>query len=138
MMADENFGFTEIGHTADWALQVRAPDLPALFRLAAEGMFALMEVDLEPGPRVARSIELSGIDTESLLVSFLSEVLYLGEIEGLGFDRFDVTLRDSALQAVVEGAPLAGQKKSIKAVTYHNLAIRRAPGGFSVTIVFDV
>mgnify|MGYP000960768835 CR=1 FL=1 len=137
-MTDESFGFKEIGHTADWALEVSAPDLPGLFRLAAEGMYALTETTLKAHPRVERSIELSAIDEESLLVAFLSELLFLSESEGLGFDRFQITLHGPALQAQIEGAPIAGQKKEIKAVTYHNLQISRTPAGVSVTIVFDV
>ncbi len=138
MMAEENFGFTEIEHTADWALKVWAPDLPGLFRLAAEGMYSLTETMLHAQPRIERAIELTAIDMESLLVSFLSELLYLSETESLGFDRFQVVLRDTTLQAWLEGAPISGQKKEIKAVTFHNLRICRTPGGFSVTIVFDV
>jgi len=137
-MAEENFGFIEIEHTADWALKVWAPDLPGLFRLAAEGMYSLTETTLEVLPRVERTIELSGIDAESLLVSFLSELLYLSESENLGFDRIQVNLPGTTLKAVVEGAPISGQRKEIKAVTYHNLQIRHTPAGFSVTIVFDV
>jgi SHS2 domain-containing protein len=138
MMTTENFGFTEIGHTADWALKVWAPDLPTLFRMAAEGMYSLTETTLEGQPRIERTIEIEGTDTEDMLVSFLAELLYLSESEGFGFDQFQVSLRDSTLQAVVYGAPIAEQKKEIKAVTYHNLLIRRTPAGFSVTIVFDV
>lgn len=138
MMSDENFGFTEISHTADWAIKVLAPDLPGLFGLAAEGMYALMETILDAQPRLERLIELSSIDPESLLVSFLSELLYLSEAEGLGFDRFQIYLHDLTLRAVVFGASIAARNKEIKAVTYHNLQIRRTSAGFSVTIVFDV
>lgn len=137
-MAEENFGFIEIDHTADWALKVWAPDLPQLFRMAAVGMYSLTEATFEEQPRVERMIELSGIDVESLLVSFLSELLYLGESEGLGFDRFQINVLDTTLRALAEGAPIAVQKKEIKAVTYHNLQIRHTAAGFSVTIVFDV
>ena len=138
MMAEENFGFIEIDHTADCALKVWAPDLPGLFRLAATGMYSLTETTFAVQPRVERVIALSGIDTESLLVSFLSELLYLGESEGLGFDHFQVTVLDTTLHAWVGGVPIAGQKREIKAVTYHNLQIIHTAAGFSVTIVFDV
>jgi len=138
MMTTDNFGFSEIGHTADWALKVWAPDLPMLFRLAAEGMYSLTEITLEPGPRIERTIELTGYDTESLLVSFLTELLFLNESQGLGFDQFQITLRQTTLHAVVSGAPIAAQNKEIKAVTYHNLHVSRSSAGFSVTIVFDV
>ena len=35
------FGFREHAHTADWELEVWAPDLPALLEQAAHGMYAI-------------------------------------------------------------------------------------------------
>ena len=137
-MGDQRAGFREIAHTADWALQVWAPDLAELFALAAQGMAALMEQRLVEGERQVREMTLEGADEESLLVAFLTELLYLRESEGLGFDQFDVDLAEGQLKARAWGAPLAGQAKEIKAVTYHNLAIRRSQAGCAVTIVFDV
>ncbi len=138
MMADRESGFTEIAHTADWALTVWAPDLPVLFARAAEGMYWLMEARLQSPPRVERVLELDGVDTESLLVTFLNELLYLGESEGLGFDQIDISLAENHLRAAVQGAPIAEQKKEIKAVTYHNLAVKHTRKVYTVTIVFDV
>jgi len=142
-MEDRGFGFTEIEHTADWALRVWAPDLPLLFAQAAEGMYWLMETTLENGSRTERVIELDGADTEILLVGFLNDLLYLGESEGVGFDQYEITFQEigtptGRLRAAAHGAPIAAKKKEIKAVTYHNLVVSHAEQGFSVTIVFDV
>ena len=137
-MAERGFGFTEIEHTADWSLHVWAPDLPMLFAQCAQGMYWLMEVGLHAQPREVRSIVLEEADAESLLVSFLSELLYLGESEQLGFDQFEVALDGLRLTARISGAPIALQRKEIKAVTYHNLAIRQEGNLLVVTIVFDV
>lgn len=138
MMTGQTSGFIEVEHTADWALKVWAPDLSALFALCAEGMYWLMETSLQPGPWVERMVELDAEDTEILLVSFLSELLYFGESEGLGFDKFQVTVGENHLSARLSGAEIAEQKKEIKAVTYHNLAVQRTAQGLTVTIVFDV
>lgn len=137
-MEQKRFGFTELPHTADWSIKAWAPDLPLLFAQCAEGMYWLMQTTLQDSPRVERSLEIEGEDVETLLVSFLSELLYLGESENLGFDKFDLALDDRRLRAALEGAPIAGQQKEIKAVTYHNLAVRRTDEGYTVTIVFDV
>lgn len=137
-MEESAFGFIEIEHTADWALKVWAPDLSELFMQAAKGMYWLIETTLQTEPRQERAIALEGDDTETLLVGFLSELLYYGESEGLAFDAFDVSILGSSLAARVQGAPIAEQKKEIKAVTYHNLAIEQTPHGVQTTIVFDV
>ena len=138
MKTGDGFGFAEIEHTADWALRVWAPDLGRLFSQAAAGMYWLMETALVDGPGVEKKIELNAIDAEALLVSFLSELLYLGESEGLGFDDLPVDIQGSRLVVTARGAPIESQKKEIKAVTYHNLAIQQHENGYQVTIVFDV
>ncbi len=137
-MDERGFGFTEIAHTADWALHVWAPDLPMLFAQAAEGMYWLMETTLKPGLRAERALDIDGADAEILLVGFLTDLLYLGESEALAFDRFKLSIEETHLRAVASGAPIAAQKKEIKAVTYHNLAIQHDNGRYEVTIVFDV
>lgn len=137
-MTENKSGFREIEHTADWALEVWAPDLSGLFSQAAKGMYWLMDVALASEGRVERVIELEGTDSEDLLVSFLSELLYFGESEGLAFDQYEVTVDDASLSAHCQGAPVLHQSKEIKAVTYHNLKVRQTPEGCQVVIVFDV
>jgi SHS2 domain-containing protein len=135
---DTESGYREIPHTADWALQVWAPDLAELFAQSAAGMYWLMETTLVGEDRDPRVIQLEAADGESLLVAFLSELLYLGESEGLGADRCEIEIAETRLSAVLHCAPVAEQKKEIKAVTFHNLRILQTPQGFGVTIVFDV
>ena len=137
-MANPNAGFREVEHTADWELEVWAPDYASLFEQAARGMYVLSDTRLEASPRKSRILELSAPDPESLLVTFLSELLYLAERERIGFDRFDLRLENHRLVANLEGSPLASQSKEIKAVTFHNLAIRKTRRGLEANIVFDV
>jgi SHS2 domain-containing protein len=131
-------GYLEISHTADWALKVWAPDLPGLFEQAAHGMYALLQIRLQPGGDYECPVDLEAEDAEDLLVSFLSELLYLTEQEGLGFDMFDLVIEDVHLCGRIIGAPVESQAKEIKAVTYHNLAIQKTEQGLETTIVFDV
>jgi SHS2 domain-containing protein len=137
-MIEPSAGFREIEHTADWELHVWAPDLTALLEQAARGMYALSGVSLQPGPRWLREITLPVADPEGLLVSFLSELLWLGEQDGLGFDVFALELTAGRLHARLEGAPFVARSKEIKAVTFHQLAVRRTARGLEVNIVFDV
>jgi SHS2 domain-containing protein len=131
-------GFHEHEHTADWELEVWAPDLRALFEQAARGMYALSGIQLKPTPYIERSVQLSGPDAESLLVGFLQELLFLSETEVIGFDRFEILLDDRTLSARMHGAPIRSISKEIKAVTYHNLHIRKTERGLEARIVFDV
>ena len=138
-MIDRAKSFEEIEHTADWAYRVRGKDLAELFIQAALGLYALVGMELAPGERITRSLQLEGIDHESLLVAWLNELLYFHESEGLGFERLEIQhLDETNIQAKVTGAPTQQWLKDIKAVTYHNLAIRETESGLEVTLVLDV
>lgn len=139
--------YQEIPHTADWALRVWAKDLPELFAEAARGMYALAGAQAEESPGshhasgAAREIEVQGPDAEALLVGFLSELLYAQEQENLLFDAFEIQLTPGEtwyLFAKAQPRRLRSLVKAIKAVTFHNLAIRQTEDGFETDIVFDV
>ncbi len=131
-------GFEEIEHTADWALRVWGPDLPALCRAAAQGMYALMHTDLAAGPRRQHTFTLAAAEPEDTLIDFLSELLFRLEVDGLAFDHFDFTPQAGGWQVILQGAPVLRIGKEIKAVTYHNLEVRPTPHGLEAVLVFDV
>jgi len=137
-MVTKGSGFEELPHTADWAVRVWAGSLPELFVEAARAMNTLSGVKPAPGPRCRRTIAANAPDVESLLVAFLSELVYLVEHEKLAFDIFKVDIQDTQLKVSMSGLPILSLGKSIKAVTYHNLLIRKTGRGFQTEIVFDV
>ncbi|HSF83193.1 MAG TPA: archease [Anaerolineales bacterium] len=137
-MQDITAGYQEHEHTADWELEVWAPDLPGLFVQSARGMWALSGARLATEPRQERTLELEAQDEESLLVNFLGELLYLAELENLCFDTFELKIAGKKLQGSMLGARLLGRDKEIKAVTYHNLSIRKTGRGLEARVVFDV
>ncbi len=133
------FGFREIAHTADWELEVWAPDLPGLLEQAARGMYALSGVRLQADSVQSRELKLYAADPEGLLVRFLTELLWLEQDQGLGFDTFSIEVEDQFnLLAKLKGNVIASLDKEIKAVTYHNLQVINTSQGMSVKIVFDV
>ncbi len=138
-MTEPTNSFEEIEHTADWAYRVRGENLAELLIQAALGLYSLVGMELVPGSRIRRSIQLKAIDRESLLVAWLNELLYFHESEGLGFEQIKIQeLDETSIQAQITGAPTQQWLKDIKAVTYHNLAIRETESGLEVTLVLDV
>lgn len=138
MNSDKDSGFIEIEHTADWAVRVRAPDFSKLLVQSALAMLKISGISLAKGPVVSRQIDLTAGDRESLLVAFLSELLYLQDVENLGFNDFHLKATDCHLEGQIFGSEIVGQSKEIKAVTYHNLQINETPGRIEAAIVFDV
>jgi SHS2 domain-containing protein len=132
--------FEEIEHTADWALRIHGRDLRGLLINAARGMNSLLIDQLEVVPLDREEMfELGGLDPESLLVDWLSELAYWAEQEQVIFRTFELPeVSPTRLRAIVRGGQAPALKKHIKAVTYHNLAIIDSEDGLTATVVFDV
>ncbi len=136
-MMNARSGFEELEHTADWALRVWAIDLSGLLCQAVAGMFQLMGTVAGDQAHVV-DIEASGIDAETLLVNFLSEILLLGEDEGLMIAPFEPDVEGFRIRSKVPAFKIERQEKEIKAVTFHHLEVKNVSGGIETTIVFDV
>ena len=133
-------GFEEVEHTADRALRIFGTNLTELFLSAAAGLTHLMAADVSDiSTEIEKSIELDAIDSESLLVEWLSELTYWAESEMLVFKKFRIRKATAThLQAKIFGGKTDMLEKHIKAVTYHNLRIIKTSKGLEATIVFDV
>lgn len=129
-----------VEHTADWAVRVRGRDLAELFRHAAIGMAQLLAGDLFAVPlNEERELAMASYDAEGLLVDWLGELAYWAERDCMVFPVVQIAeLTPTALRCVVRGGRIPELQKHIKAVTYHDLAIRQSGDGLEVTIVFDV
>ena len=139
-------GVTELDHTADVGMSVRAASLRELFHRAAVGMFHLVYADetgSAPSPRpdgLDRPIVVEAVDVEALLVRWLRELLYLDESEAARY--VDATLDDVA-ETRLEGTIRTGSSptrpvRELKGVTYHDLEVVGEDGGWRARIVFDV
>jgi SHS2 domain-containing protein len=137
-MNSPNRGRREVEHTADWGLEVWAPDLAGLLEEAARGMFELMGVVVSEEDRCHRELEITADDGEQLLVSFLEELLFLTESENIAVDAFLLKLVEDSLLARLEGGTIVSREKEIKAVTFHNLEIVETERGLGTRIIFDV
>ena len=131
-------GHREVEHTADWQLEVWAPDMAALLEEAALGMYELMGVEVSEEARCHRQLEIAADDREQLLVSFLEELLFIADSEKVAYDGYLLSLQDGSLLARLEGGSILSRTKEIKAVTYHRLKIVESKRGLKTSIVFDV
>lgn len=131
-------GFREVEHTADWQLDVWGESLAALFEQAALGMDALSGA-VYSDVVGEEMLVLEAPDAESLLVAFLSELLYWEAERGLAGVAFSLEVAAFRLVARVRVARLLRREKEIKAVTFHNLAVTQAEDGlWRASIVLDV
>ncbi len=130
--------FEEVEHTADAALRVYGRDLGELFVNAAYGMFSLMANWEDIQPSTEQNISLEAIDDETLLVDWLSELLYFHEMEDTVYTAFEIlNIAPTRLQAIARGTERWNHLTAIKAVTFNDLHIENTPEGYTATIVFD-
>jgi SHS2 domain-containing protein len=131
--------FEEIEHTADIAIRVWGRDLAEVFANSAYGMACQLADPAEVGQIIEQSVELDAYDVETLLVSWLSELLYLGEREECVFTDFDLfEVTPTRLRAAVRGRTVQEQRRHIKAVTFSDLEIIQTDEGYETVVVFDV
>ena len=132
-----------LDHTADIGLIIRAEDLPTLFENAGEGFFSLITDIRKVRSTVSRRIDLRGEALERLMVDWLSELLYLHDVESLLFKEFHVeSAGEEGLKAVVRGEPFQeGRheiKTEVKAVTHHQIMVKKVNGGWKAQVIFDL
>jgi SHS2 domain-containing protein len=138
-------GHRFLDHTADLAVELAAPTLPALYE---EALLAFTEAITEPAlvaESTTRRFELAAPAPDLLLVDWLGELLYAFETENLLFRRAEVTLEESPgglrLAAAAHGEP-RGERHTIKvllkAVTYHGLEVAHQEQGWRARVVFDI
>lgn len=145
-MDESSARWETIEHTADLAIEVRAPSLESLFLTAADGLTGLLQ-GRESGPADAgaaerwRELELEAADTATLLVEWLRELLYIHASDELVFAAGGISeLDDGRLVARVGLRRPAPEtiERELKGVTYHDLEVCRENDGWFGRIVFDV
>ncbi|HOE70253.1 MAG TPA: archease [Brevefilum sp.] len=131
-------GYKEVEHTADIALQVWAEDFYTLLIQAAKGLYALMGVEPTVAPSRQRLFTLPQGNKETILVDFLTELLFLAEEDGLFLSVFCFDDGQNVISVRSTGQKILTWSREIKAVTFHNLNVETTDQGFSATITFDV
>jgi SHS2 domain-containing protein len=132
-----------LDHTADVGLEAEGATLAEAFANAATGMYSIMVHLDRVSERVQRPVEVEAEDAEGLLTAWLLELLFITEVEGLVFRRFDVQEASPRhLAAVVHGEPLDPERHPkgavVKAVTRHGLEVGPIEGGYRVRVILDI
>ncbi len=128
-------------HTADIGIIAHGETLEKAFENAAKGMFSIIaDKKIEGKEKKIIEVAREG-DYEQLVVDFLSELLYIHDVENYVFGEFNVKI-DDMLTAEAWGEKYNREKHGygieIKAVTYHLLDIKKDEKGFHITVLFDI
>lgn len=133
--------FELLEHRADLKIKVRGASKEEIFLNALLGMEEGLRPETEETKEeIKREIRIKSIDLQTLLVDFLSEVLYLIQVKkevyhDIEFKKFT----DTEIEARLLGQKARRFGEDIKAVTYHQLDFhQRKDGTWEATVLFDV
>jgi len=140
--------YRQFDHTGDVGIEAAAPDVESLFACCAEALFDIIAGEAAVRPASPAPISVEAPDLESLMVRWLRELLYLHDTGGWLFSEFEIERIEAGPSACRLAAVARGERPDpehrpplteLKAVTYHQIEVRSAPGsGWTARVVFDV
>ena len=136
-------GFRLLEHTADFGIEAWGPDLASLFR---QGALALFDAAIDPSTvreRLTERVEAEADDVELLFKEWLSALLYYFAAKGVVFRRFEIEeISERRVRATCHGERYSEKrhrlKTDLKAVTYHQLSVRREGESWRARVIVDV
>ena len=135
--------FRFLDHTADLGVLVYGEDLEELFGNAGEAFFTIITDLQRVRESTERIIRVESPNLEDLMVHWLGELLYMHDVDGLLFKSFSIDeLRDGSLKARARGEVFDEKrhviKTEIKAVTYHQIQVKKEKKRWRARIIFDL
>jgi len=135
--------FEFVDHTGDLGVRVFGESLPRLFEQAAEALTFILTDPEAIRIKETRRLLLEEKTDEELLVTWLNELIYLFDTQGLLFKACDVlSVHDHRLEALAQGEIyVEGRhpiKTTVKAATYHQLKIEHHQGVWTAQVIFDL
>jgi SHS2 domain-containing protein len=134
--------YTIIDHTADVGIEAYGKTPQDIFVNMAQGMFGLITNLKNVNKEKCFNININGEDKESLLISWLNELIYLFDTEKVILKEFKIEIfEETKLKAKVCGEKINLDKHvleaQIKAATYHMLKFEHNQQ-WKATVIFDV
>lgn len=146
-MPSQGKKYEYLEHTADIKFLAYGDTLEEVFENAALAMFNVIIDTGKVSGEMAREVLLASPDLESLLVDWLSELLYLFEVDEIVFWKFRVEeIREEeekySIKALASGEKYYPEshpfETEIKAVTYNQLKLEKTDKGWKAQVVVDI
>ncbi len=141
-------GFIYEDHTADVQARCWGKSLEEAYNQTAYSLMATITPNLNKiSSKVEKKIKIEAEDKEALLFDFLSELLYIFDVDELVFNTIKVQIIKESEDLYVLNALLSGEKFDIskheigvevKAITYSFMEIAESKNRVEISIVFDI
>jgi len=141
-----NPGYEYLPHPADVRFRAYGATLEKTFEQAAHAMFHVIIDTAALNPERSVDIKLESVGLENLLYDYLSELLYLFEVEEIVFSQFRVNSIEKTNGSYILHGKASGEnidlkrhsfETEVKAVTYHLLEVTKEKGEYSAHVIVD-
>jgi SHS2 domain-containing protein len=137
-----NGSFEILEHQADVRILAKGSNQASLYESALKGLCEVIlpgSLNYDVSKNFKREIEIESVDITTLLIDFLSEVLFLSHQNKALFCRVNfLSLTESYLEAEIFGFKIDKFDEDVKAVTYHEADVVFTKGYFQTVIVLDI
>lgn len=139
----KNFEFFEV--TADVGYKAYGETLEEAFENAALAMFEVITDTSKIEPEIERKIEVESEDEYALLYDWLSEFLFMLDVDYLVFSKFEVKIEKKEEGFSLKGTAWGEEfdpeihesRAEVKAVTYHLMNVKQ-DNGVMVQVILDI
>lgn len=136
-------GHATFDHTADVGLEAWGATFGEALAEAGLGLQAIMLPGSAVQARDLREFRVAADDADALVVVWLSELLYAFDAHGWLSGSFEVSVHpDGKLAATARGETFDEARHvlgvGVKAVSYHDLAVRCESDGVRIRVIVDV
>lgn len=131
--------FEILDHPADLKLRAFGKDLKEVFVNMALAMVQCLKKKINAKKFIEREIKVSSVNKETLLIDFLSEILYLSNVNKEVYPKVEIgRFNEKQLDAKLYGVKVEGFDLEIKAVTYGEEELKQTADGWEAVVVFDI
>lgn len=126
-------------HKADLRIRAFGKTKEELFLNMLLGMAESQRAEIKNKEKIKREIKIRSLDFAALLVDFLSEALYLSQVNKEVYFKAEFTkFTDREIEGELIGQKVERFGEDIKAVTHHDLDIQQEDGIWQATVLFDI
>ncbi len=130
-------------HTADIGIRVWAASLAELLAPAGRALYEVIGELIPTEHTEPVELDLKGDEAAILLRDYLSELLVMFDRDermatSVQVARFDDERLTATVRTAAVDSSQSDYQREVKAITYHELAIRKVSGGFEATFIVDI
>ncbi|TQD23894.1 archease [Methanolobus vulcani] len=146
MSSEMGLDYEYLEHTADVRFRAYGKSLEQAFENAALAMLNVMVETSSVNNSLSVTVELTSFDLDSLLFDWLSEILFVFEVDEMVFGRVEVnkiTVGDEecSLKATLYGETIDLSvhvfDTEVKAATYNDMRIEKSDDGWMIQATVD-